>query len=103
MSNTRGKHAEIQEALLDHTQRDQTLTLINEQDITAIMKRAGIHNTNNRTERTVTFDQTVNESRYGAAHDLNKTQGLNRSGVLPPDATELQHDEVPPAHKLIDF
>jgi hypothetical protein len=39
------------------------------------MKRAGIHNTNNRTERTVTFDRTVNGSTsYGVdyeADDLN--------------------------------
>jgi len=35
------------------------------------MKRAGIHNTNNRTERTVTFDHTVNDSKYGADPDLN--------------------------------
>jgi len=34
---------------------------------------------------------------------LNETQGLNRSCVLPPDTTELKHDEVPPANKLIDF
>jgi hypothetical protein len=40
------------------------------------MKRAGIQNTHNRTERTVTFDQTVNGTRnyysYGA-DDLNET------------------------------
>jgi hypothetical protein len=72
MSNTRDKHAEMQEALLDNTQRDHALTLINEQDITAIMKRAGIHNTNNRTERTVTFDRTVNASTsYGVDYEAD--------------------------------
>lgn len=67
------------------------------------MKRAGVHNTNNRTERTVTFDHTVNDSRYGAGTDLDETQGLNKSSVLPPDVSELKHDDVPPANKLIDF
>jgi hypothetical protein len=108
MSN-RDKRAGISAPLLaahefDDDQEDDSLPLINEQDISAIIRQAGAANDGYRKDARGVGGST-RETKLAAGNSMMKSlqKSLNKSIVIAPDATELAHDKVLPPGRAVDF
>ena len=88
----------------DDDQEDDSLPLINEQDISAIIKQAGANNDRNRTDA-LDSDERAKDAKFTSNNSQMKSlqKSLNKSVVLAPDLKELAHDAVLPPDRAIDF
>ena len=98
------------ESMFEDEQGDDSLPLINEQDISAIIRQAGATKDNYRDGQT---HNKLNARGRGGARETKLTAGnsmmntlqksLSKSIVIAPDAAELAHDRVLPPGRAVDF
>jgi hypothetical protein len=88
----------------DDDQEDDSLPLINEQDISAIITQAGATNDQYRKDA-FDSDGRAKDAKFTSNNSLMKSlqKSLNKSVVIAPDVKELAHDEVLPPNRAIDF
>ena len=87
----------------DDEQGDDPLPLINEQDISAIIRQAGATKDNYRDDGRGRGG--ARETKLTAGNSMMNTlqKSLNKSIVIAPDAAELAHDRVLPPGRAVDF
>ena len=87
----------------DDEQGDDSLPLINEQDISAIIRQAGATKDSQRDDGRGRGG--ARETKLTAGNSMMNTlqKSLNKSIVIAPDAAELAHDRVLPPGRAVDF
>ena len=88
----------------DDDQGEDSLPLINEQDISAIIRQAGA--TDDKDGKGVPGSGGgTRDTKLTSGNNIMKSlqKSLNKSIVIAPDTTELAHDRVLPPSRAVDF